>query len=203
MRAPFFGIVCAVGAATAVAAQGVGRCHSISAQMERLSCYDDATGYLILTPSASADSKWEVQVKKSEMTDTTDVYARLESLEPVRCSFSNDKVTLLLRCQENTTTMYISTTGCHLTSSDYNDYGDVTYRLDDQSPRTQSFEESTDNRALGLWTGGRSIPFIKSMFGHSSLLVRFTPFNESPVSARFPITGTEEAVKQLREACKW
>lgn len=35
------------------------------------------------------------------------------------------------------------------------------------------------------------------------MIVRFTPFNESPVTAKFNITGLEEAIKPLRDSCGW
>lgn len=185
------------------ASQSESPCHKISADLARLKCYDTETNY-----KSSAieilDSKWLVRSDKSEMTDDTNVFASVESEDTIYCSFGGqERPRLMLRCSENTTSVLLATSGCHLTSSDYNDYGDVTYRLDDNPPRTQRFEESTSNRTLGLWTGGRSIPFIKGMFGHNSLLVRFTPYNQSPVEARFPIVGTEQAVAQLREACSW
>ena len=100
---------------------------------------------------------------------------------------------------ENTTSVYITTSGCHLASSEYNDYGHVTYRIDHEPAETRGFSESTDNRALGLWSGGEAIPFIKSMFGRNNLITRFTPFSESPVTARFSIAGLEDAVAPLRE----
>jgi type VI secretion system protein VasI len=138
------------------------------------------------------------------MTDDTNVVLRVDAKEPVACNFSGmEKPTLIIRCQEDTTSIYIATTGCHLTSSDYNDYGHVTYRIDDKPSNTRSFDESTSNRALGLWSGGQAIPFVKAMFGHKALLTRFTPFNENPVTANFPIAGVEEAIAPLREACGW
>ena len=109
--------------------------------------------------------------------------------------------TLLLRCLENTTAIYI-TTNCYL-SSGYGGYGRVDVRLDDTPAFHSDMDASTDNKALGLWRGNRSIPFIKRMLGKDRMIVRFTPFNESPVTAKFDIAGLEEAIKPLRESCGW
>ena len=138
------------------------------------------------------------------MTDDTTVIMTVDADEPVACILSGtERPTLVVRCPENTTSMYIATTGCHLVSSEYNNYGDVTYRIDDEPAKTRGFDSSTSSRALGLWSGGSAIPFVKFLFGHKELLTRFTPFNENAVSARFKIDGLEEAAAPLREACEW
>jgi type VI secretion system protein VasI len=90
-----------------------------------------------------------------------------------------------------------------MTSSENNNYGDVTFRVDDQKARTVGFEESTNKRSLGLWRGGRSIPEIKRLFGGKKLIARMTPYSENPFTATFNITGLEEAIEPLRKACHW
>jgi type VI secretion system protein VasI len=41
------------------------------------------------------------------------------------------------------------------------------------------------------------------MFGKSTMIVRITPFGENPFTATFNISGLEEAIVPLRQACKW
>ncbi|WP_157018348.1 type VI secretion system-associated protein TagO [Mesorhizobium xinjiangense] len=57
--------------------------------------------------------------------------------------------------------------------------------------------------ALGLWNGSRSIPVIKQMLGKSRMIVRMTPYNENPFTATFDITGLENEIAPLRDACQW
>lgn len=90
-----------------------------------------------------------------------------------------------------------------MVSSEYNDYGDVTYRIDENPSKSIAMDESTDNRALGLWSGGQAIPFIKQMLGGQTMVTRFTPYNDSPVTAEFNISGLDKAIIALREQCKW
>lgn len=198
-------LACALAAFIPAIASAQTDCRSIEADLDRLACYDRESGRTPIATPVETDSQWRVRVEKSEMTDEENVYVSVDADEPVSCQQFSDpeKPTLVLRCQENTTSLIIATSGCHLVSSQYNDYGDVTYRIDDLSSRTRGFDESTSNRSLGLWSGGTSIPFIKSMFGHKELLTRFTPFNSNPVTARFQIGGLEEAIAPLREACGW
>jgi type VI secretion system protein VasI len=97
--------------------------------------------------------------------------------------------------------MYLST-GCHLASG-HGGYGTVEYRFDDNPAGKRSFDASTDNRALGLWNGRKSIPLIKQMLGADKAIFRFTPYGNSPVTAKFGISGLAEAIQPLRDACHW
>ena len=137
------------------------------------------------------------------MTDQMSHFLRVNSIGYVQCSQYGDSgpLTLWVRCHEDTTALIISG-DCHLASG-FQGYGEVTMRTDDDKATTRSFEASTDNSALGLWTGGRSISVIQSMFGEERLVVRLTPFSMSPIEATFEIAGLEEAVKPLREECGW
>ena len=133
------------------------------------------------------------------MTDQMSHFLRVNSIGYVQCSQYGDSgpLTLWVRCHEDTTALIISG-DCHLASG-FQGYGEVTMRTDDDKATTRSFEASTDNSALGLWTGGRSISVIQSMFGKERLVVRLTPFSMSPIEATFEIAGLEEAVKRHRE----
>lgn len=184
-------------------------CIRVENDLDRLACYDKAHGRtskfepLKVDATLKTPGEWVATVETSKLTDKTNVFMSVRSKETIRCGFGfNDKISLIIRCQDEKTSLYIST-GCHLVSSEYNDYGDVTYRLDKDAAQKRGFSESTNHSALGLWSGGDAIPFIKGMFGKSSLLVKMTPYSESPFTATFDITGLSEVIKPLREACKW
>lgn len=182
----------------------VSDCATVENDLDRLACYDRESGRTPVTTTAPAIGKWKTRLDKSRMTDQTTVVLSVDAEQPVYCGsiYGNPTPTLIVRCSENTTAIYLSV-GCHMTSSRYNSYGDVTYRLDDDKAKTRGFVESTDNKALGLWRGKSAIPFIKSMLGHDQMITRFTPFSESAVTATFNIAGLDKAVQPLREACNW
>lgn len=188
-------------ATTAVRADN---CISIENDLDRLACYDRAEGRSPKVERVTASpGKWVVQKETSKLTDQTNVFLGLQSEEMVNCGWNrNEKITLVVRCHENTTSLYFNT-GCHMTSSEYDDYGTVRYRLDDDKARSFKGDASTNNRSLGLWSGGRSIPVIKSMFGKRQMVVRMTPYSENPFTATFNITGLKEAAEPLRKACGW
>ncbi|MDN3524335.1 type VI secretion system-associated protein TagO [Halomonas sabkhae] len=192
----FAGIVLGLAAGTANAAED---CVNISDDESRLACYD---AEYQPSQSTSTESSWSVSKEKSPIDDSVSVYLRTYSKEPIRGRLGRERDALLLiRCVENTTSMILQFGGHHMAS--LQQYGRVTLRIDDQDARRVRMNESTDNQALGLWNGGSSIPVVKRMFGHDTLTVRATPYSESPITTQFPITGLEEAIKPLREACHW
>lgn len=174
-------------------------CASISSDAQRLACYDMEYKP---APTVSKSSKWSVSENVSPMDDSKTVTLHLESSEPIQNRYRGiTTADLYIRCQEKTTSLFF-VYGDNFLSS-IQGYGQVTYRIDAKPSSTKNMTESTDNKALGLWTGGSSIPFVKSMFGGENLVVRITPFNESPVTAQFQISGLEDAIKPLRAACGW
>lgn len=178
-------------------------CAALDNDLDRLACYDRASGRTPEVTSEPSAGEWEVHVERSKLTDEQNVYLHVESDEIIDCGWSRGgRVTLWVRCVENTTALIFST-GCHMASGSYTSLGDVTYRVDDEKARTVSMSESNNNRSLGLWSGGRSIPVIKQLFGHSKLLARMTPFNENAFTATFNIAGLEDAIEPLRKACHW
>lgn len=174
-------------------------CASISSDAQRLACYDMEYRP---APTISKSSKWNVSENVSPMDDSKTVTLHLESSEPIQHRFRGSSTAdLYIRCQEKTTSLYFIYADNFLSS--LQSYGQVTYRIDDKPSATKSMTESTDNKALGLWSGGSSIPFTKAMFGGNKLTVRITPFNESPITAQFQISGIEDAIQPLRSACGW
>ena len=151
--------------------------------------------------ATNAEAEWRKRVEVSGMTDETNVFLSVESDNLIACGiYRSHRPILVVRCMEDTTALIISTS-CFV--SDIQGYGNVLYRLDKDRAVTKKFRASTNNEALGLWRGSRSIPVIKSMLGHKTMLVRFTPFNESPKEVAFNVTGLDSEIGDLREACNW
>jgi type VI secretion system protein VasI len=152
--------------------------------------------------SVQLKPRWRVASQKSKVDDSTNVFLSIDSNQPIRGRFGDvGPAELTIRCMENTTAATFRFAGHFM--ADIQGYGDITYRIDDRKAKTKGFVESTSNEALGLWSGGSAIPFAKELFGGTSLYVRATPYNENPVEAEFNIAGLDEAIKPLREACRW
>lgn len=180
-------------------------CASMSDDSARLACYDA----IYKTPNASTDdastapTQWEKTVDSSALTDEKSVFLRIESTETIPGRFGGytRPATLFLRCQENTTSAIFSFNDQHM--ADFQSYGIVEYRVDNQPLQKVRTNESTNNKSLGLWSGGRSIPFIKQLIGHDKLVVRATPYGESPITVTYPISGLDQVLPELRETCHW
>lgn len=154
-------------------------------------------------PPPEPQSPWRVSQWNSAMDDSPAVSLTTQSEGVYNGAYGgpSGSATLRLRCLENTTSLYIKLNGHFL--ADIQGYGRVPYRIDDQQQRTMRMRESTDNKALGLWTGGQAIPVIRRLFNHDQIIMRVTPFNQSAVTVTFPIDGIEEKIQPLREACHW
>lgn len=198
----FAACLIAVSSLGAAKAQDIEDCARIDSDLDRLACYDRAAGR---TPAVSqttpAEGDWSVRTETSELTDETNVFMSVHSEEDINCGWNRGgRIQLLVRCMENTTSV-IFLTDCHMTS--HGGYGVVDYRVDDNPARDIRMEESTSNRALGLWVGRRSIPFIRNLFGARQLIARMTPYAENPFTVTFDIAGLEDAIAPLRAACNW
>ena len=147
---------------------------------------------------------WALQEKRSQLTDSRDIYASVDASNSVSCrsGLNTHRPTLMIRCMENTTAIFFST-DCFMASTDYNDSGHINYRLDKLTPGKIRAQESTNHKSLGLWRGHSSIPFIKKMEGRNSLLIRMRPYSESAFEVTFDITGINEVISDVRKACHW
>lgn len=186
------------------------RCLDVADNDARLACYDEEAGYVPAAEDASTTDQadagtdtgdWIVDVEKSVMDDSTNVFLYLRSHEQTNCPYKDESHTVAIACRENETNLWFRFGGCFM--SDIQGKGRITYRLDSDQARKKSFRESNNNMALGLWNGGQAIPFIKGMFGHERMIVRAQPFSDSQVTGHYNIAGIEEAIKPLREACNW
>ncbi|SIT22627.1 type VI secretion system protein VasI [Gemmobacter megaterium] len=135
------------------------------------------------------------------MTDTMSHWVAANSESAVKCNdHSRAKpMVMMISCYENTTSITIEGEGCFF--SKY--WGKVEYRLDDQPMKTVRMTESNDNRALGLWSGKQSIPFVKSLLGATKIRLRILPVNEDSIETTFNLTGLSDALAPVRKACGW
>ncbi len=183
-------------------------CAAIEDGGPRLLCYDAIFRMKVETAPSEESSiggvgKWNIRSETNRITDKTDVFVSVNSNQtiPARFGGAGSMAYLLLRCEENTTALTVWFGGQFMAAS--GGYDLVTYRIDDQPAVRDRWSESTNNEHMGLWSGGQSIPVIKSLFGHKNLLIQAVPFNENPLTLDFDISGVEAAVKDLRTACSW
>lgn len=169
----------------------------------RLACYDAlAEATVSAVAVVPTKSEWAVQVQTSPVDDSKNVFLEVRGTNGITDQYGREtKITLTLACRENVTAAILNFGGLFM--SDLQGAGRVTYRVDTSPAQTKSFSESNSHEALGLWNGGASIPWIKSLFGGTKMYVEATPYSENVVSDFLPIAGLQEAIAPLREACGW
>jgi type VI secretion system protein VasI len=183
--------------------RGLAGCAAIENTVNRLSYYDDlAKQRNVDKPMIETTSigKWEVQSETSKIDDSTNALSVKSENEFAGRFRGASRAMFMITCREKSTHVYF-TFGDHFIA-DHGGFGDMTIRIDKQKATTISAHESTDNGALGLWSGS-GVQLLKKLFGKSTLLVRATPFNESAITVEFNIGEIEAAIAPIRKNCGW
>lgn len=188
------GIVSALLALGLMSAQA-SECLSISDNNSRLECYDNENAYKPATPEKEEIGKWEISIDVSPIDDSQRVLLMVDANERVGRSFMASRPTLVMRCESNKTELFIDW-GSFITTSTTA----VTTRIDNEKAATNNWEMSSDNQAS---FAPNSISLVKKLTGKDTLLARITPYGENPYTVTFDITGLDNAIKPLREACNW
>ena len=159
---------------------------------ERLACYDSAFD-IQSSNQKSVIGAWDVSENSNPMDDTKTVVLALDSTQGQnrlgRVPF------LIMRCQSMKTSLYIG----------WNDYlgsdrQRVNIRIGTKKAKSESWPLSTDKTAT---FSPAPVSLIKQMLKADKLVMQTTPYNESPVTAVFPLAGLDEAIKPLRKVCIW
>lgn len=188
--------------AVPAAAESLQQCAAVEDKDARLACYDGLAEAAVAPVVAPTSSKWQVRIDTSPVDDSKNVYLHLVGESGITNRYGQKSdLSLYIACRENVTSAWFVFGGHFM--SDLQGRGRVTYRIDKAPAKKQSFTESTDNEALGLWNGGAAIPWIKELMTGQRMYVEAVPYSESAVSDFMPIAGLEEAIKPLRESCAW
>lgn len=192
-----------VSAANSAVSQDGKSCAAVDDAGERLLCYDGVFRVDRQSKAEIPPSKWQQSTAASKIDDSQTVFLFVMSDDTFSGKYGDDRVSaeLYLRCYENKTSI-ILTFGNHF-MADSGGFGEVTFRIDNEKAFTRSLVASTDHKALGLWEGGKAIPFIKALLSAKKLTVRATPYSESPITTTFTVAGLSAVVDSLRKACGW
>ena len=176
-------------------------CTAISNDERRLECYDLLFKKTVSRTTPAGKGQWSITEEKSMIDDSSKVVVSVTNSEPVQNRFGQTKTMhLIIACRENKTALWIN---FDQFMSDHAGGGRVTYRIDKEKARSINMRNSNDHMALGLWSGGQSIPFIKKLKNAKSLLVRATPHSSSSITTTFPVAGIDKAIAPLSAACGW
>lgn len=184
-------------AAADTSPQSMRACAQLADDAGRLACFDKIVEGLPAEPvppaSNAATGKWRVDIETNPMDDSKTVALFLIADEG-RSDYDKP-ITLILRCQSNETSAFISW-GDYLGSEAF-----VTSRVGEADSKRRQWSLSTNSQAT--FYPGTAPAFIKELMGAGRFVAQVTPYSDSPTTAVFDTSGLAEAVKPLRETCGW
>lgn len=154
--------------------------------------------------------RWQPFTQTDKMDDSHVVGVKVIADEDVKTMYGRMyRPRFWIGCQKNTTQAYfdvgtVLSTETRAWESDsaygYTNGTPLRLRLDKDKPLSNFGNTSTDGSSAFLTN---PIPILKKMIGRTTLLVEYTPMAGAPQTATFTITGMEEAIVDLRKACRW
>lgn len=174
----------------------IAKCSIIKGDLDRLQCFDNLSKSKGLDKKQTTATdikdkgKWSVLIQTNPLDDSQTVSLSLEA-----DSGQGKPIYFIARCQSNKTEVYIS----------WNrflglDETQVTLRVGTNKSINSTWDISTDNKAT---FHRRPIQLLKEMLSSDKILAQVTPYSENPVTASFDTKGLVNAIKPLRETCKW
>ncbi|WP_343717124.1 type VI secretion system-associated protein TagO [Inquilinus sp.] len=182
---------------------GVESCRSELADAARLTCFDELGRRIVGAPAPTASEtagNWDASADVDPLTDAKQYYLQLKSSNQVPTMFGQmQSAILFIRCKGSTTAAFVIWPA-------YLGIGDdisVRYRIDEGEVERGNWSASTEGKAAGLWNGSKAIPFLKRLVGAKKLALAMAGYQSAEQTATFDLSGIDEAIKPLREGCKW
>lgn len=192
-------LLCVAGAAHA---QETNACHEVADDVARLSCYDEASGYsapeVEQSPSGEGGGQWLLQEDTSSIDGRRDVFLSVMSQNTQPGTLNRHaSARLYVRCMQNSTNLFITFNA--YTSDDQQ----VRYRIDDRAVASIYMETMRGGDGIGVWSGGRAIPFVRELFGANTLIVEYSSYEHSGLEFEFDVSGLRQRIEPLAAACNW
>ena len=147
----------------------------------------------IFIGSHRGNGKWQVSVETNPIDDSKTAFLILAADSGK--SKWGDPVFLGIVCKNKETGLVIHW-GSNLGSETM-----ILTRVGNDGPVSQEWDLTTDERVIRY--PGYAPDFIRSLLPEKRLVAQVTPYNESPVTAVFDLTGLPNAIKPVQETCGW
>lgn len=201
-----FSLILALSAASASAQDllpEIAACSKDKSSVSRLACFDSLAAKHAAPTTTNvtlSNSKWRLSTDSSKIDDSKTVILSLDADSSIKgWPNKTETPTLIIRCKEQKTEAYIFTGMSPMVEYGTNG-ATIRFRIDKKPAFKLRAGKSTDGEALFIPS---AINQLKKMMGGSILLFEFTPFNSSPQMTTFDINGINDAIKPIRETCKW
>jgi type VI secretion system protein VasI len=148
-----------------------------------------------------AGGMWIRSGSTSAMDDSTGITFSLEAINEIE-GWPRQRVrpTLIVRCHERRTDVYVVTGMSSQPVYGELDKGHVRVRFDDEQSRNELWSESTDSKAL---FAPNPVSMARRIAKAKTLLLEITPFNSSPDTIRFYVSGFDAHLDDLVKTCRW
>jgi len=80
---------------------------------------------------------------------------------------------------------------------------EVMTRLDEEPVQHSRWSSGSNHGSIGPLRRETSLAFIRALIGKKKLEVRLTPYRQESISTTFNLTGLEEEIGEVAEACGW
>jgi hypothetical protein len=132
--------------------------------------------------------------------DAVDATYALDSPDAVTGWLTTRHPTLVVRCHQRKTEVYVATDLHASTESGKRNLHTVRLRFDGGPPLQELWSESTDDKALFAPDGAA---IARRIGAAQKLTFEFTPFNANPGTASFDLRGADGVVRSVAKACGW
>jgi type VI secretion system protein VasI len=180
--------------------QEIAKCAAIASDLERLVCFDALARTQGLdrpqsraVPLAEVGS-WQVRDQVNPLDDTRTVDLALVATGGAA---AGDRPAILnLRCQSGETEVYINWR-THLGSG-----AQVATRIGAAEVDRRQWSTSSNQQAT-FYPRNDAVAFIKALMAADRLVAQVAPSAGNPITAAFDTDGLANAVKPLRQSCRW
>jgi type VI secretion system protein VasI len=146
---------------------------------------------------------WMRKDGASKLTHEPEVQV-LTMSKPYAGRYGKVQATMVVRCNEKTTAVTINW-GEYLgdDSSDLGNWKRMRYRIDDKPAVNIRLSLSTNNEAVGWWSGAEAIPIIRQIVKADRFVAEITPYGENVRLAEFSVVGLAPHAADIAKACGW
>jgi hypothetical protein len=149
-------------------------------------------------PTGSArppEHEWQVAQSNSPLDDSQTVTLSMSDSKPFTTSFGPKDATLIVRCKEHSTDVFIV-----LDEFLGSDSVKVSYRIDDQPAVEGSWSLSTDGKAV---FAPAPVQMAKKLAVSHRFFARVSDFQGSTYDVEFSPDGLTKALPLVSNACHW
>ena len=173
------------------------RCAKIGDNSTRLSCYDRLAKKRGVAPEEDRDSAWVVQ-EQAGGGGGKDVFLHVKATKEISSGWESAVPELWITCSGGAAQVYLNV-GVFL----HSELIRVVSRLDKQRSINDTYTVSQDGKIAFLAIGAGAASVAKSMAKRKRMAVRVQPYKQKMLNIEFPLTGLDEALPPLAEACGW